>query len=55
MGRDKVLGTRAASDRDGLSKHIFTELVGLQQHLMNTLPALLRGDHIPAEQIVRLN
>jgi hypothetical protein len=54
-GRIKVLGTSAAYDHNGLSRHIFTELVGLQLLLMNTLPALLRGDHMPAEQVVSIN
>jgi len=55
-GRNKVLGGAVSHDNaDGLSKHIFTELVGLQLLLMNTLPALLRGDHIPAEQVVSIN
>ena len=53
-GRTKVLGTSAAYDHNGLSKHIFTELVGVQLLLMNTLPALLRGDHMPAEQVVTI-
>ncbi len=53
-GRIKVLGTSAAHDRDALSKHIFTELVGLQLLLINTLPALLRGDRMPAEQVVTI-
>ena len=48
------MGTSASYDHDGLSKHIFTELVGLQLLLMNTLPALLRGDHMPAEQVVTI-
>jgi hypothetical protein len=50
-GRNKVLGTYAAYDHEGLSKHIFTELVGLQLLLMNTLPALLRGERMPSEQV----
>ena len=54
LGRIKVMGTSAGCDGDGLSKHIFTELVGLQLLLMNTLPALLRGDHMPAEQVVTI-
>jgi hypothetical protein len=53
-GRIKVMSTSPGYDHDGFSKHIFTELVGLQLLLMNTLPALLRGDHMPAEQVVAI-
>lgn len=48
-GRYKILGASAAPDV--LSKHIFTELVGLQLLLMNTWSPLLRGEHMPAEKV----
>lgn len=54
-GRKKVLSVSGARNHDSLSKHIFTELVGLQLLLMNTLPTLLRGDHMPAEQVESIN
>src|SRR6185437_4726043 len=53
-GRTKVLGASTAYDHEGFSKHIFTELIGLELLLMNTLPALLRGDRMPAEQILTI-
>lgn len=53
-GRDKMLA-ESGSYRDGsISKHIFTELVGLQLLLINALPPLLRGEHMLAEQIESL-
>jgi hypothetical protein len=53
-GRHKILG--ASSSPDGvLSRHIFTELVGLQLLLMNALRPLLRGEHMLAEEIEQLN
>ena len=54
LGRHKVLGAAALHDGSVLSKHIFTELVGLQLLLMNALPPLLRGEHVPAEQVQQL-
>jgi hypothetical protein len=37
-----------------LEMHIFTELVGIQMLLMNTLEPLLRGDKIAPEQLAIL-
>ena len=53
-GRSKVVGPSALQDSSALSKHIFTELVGLQLLLMNALPPLLRGEHMLAEQVEQL-
>ena len=49
MGPMQILGASAAPDV--VSKHIFTELVGLQLLLMNTLSPLLRGERMPAEKV----
>ena len=37
-----------------MEMHIFTELVGIQMLLMNTLEPLLRGDKLPQEQLAIL-
>ena len=37
-----------------MEMHIFTELVGIQMLLMNTLEPLLRGDKIAQEQLTIL-
>jgi len=37
-----------------MEMHIFTELVGIQMLLMNTLEPLLRGDKIVPEQLAIL-
>jgi hypothetical protein len=44
--RGTVVGSHASVDM-----HIFTELVGIQMLLMNTLEQLLRGDKIAQEQL----
>jgi hypothetical protein len=44
--RGTVVGGHASMDM-----HIFTELVGIQMLLMNTLEPLLRGDKIAQEQL----
>ena len=41
-----VVGSHTPMDR-----HIFTELVGIQMLLMNTLEPLLRGDKLAQEQL----
>jgi hypothetical protein len=37
-----------------MEMHIFTELVGIQMLLMNTLEPLLRGDKLAQEQLTLL-
>ena len=52
--RDLLLGGAAATVRCELEMHIFTELVGIQMLLMNTLEPMLRGDKIAQEQLTIL-
>src|SRR3984957_12178792 len=48
----QTLLTEARSQRDSaMSLHIFTELVGIQLLLMNTLEPLLRGDKLAQDQL----
>jgi hypothetical protein len=47
--RGDVVGNRAE-----MEMHIFTELVGLQMLLMDTLEPLLRGDKLAQEQVKNL-
>lgn len=47
--RGTVVGSHASMDM-----HIFTELVGIQMLLMNTLEPLLRGDKLAQEQLTVL-
>ena len=49
--RDLLLRGVAASDRGEMEMHIFTELVGIQMLLMNTLEPLLRGEKLAQEQL----
>ncbi len=49
MLRGVVVGTHTP-----MEMHIFTELVGIQLLLMNTLEPLLRGDKIAQEQLTIL-
>ncbi len=51
--RDLLLESVVGSHTD-MEMHIFTELVGLQMLLMNTLEPLLRGDKIAQEQLTIL-
>ena len=44
--RDVLLHSLEASSQAQMEMHIFTELVGIQMLLMNTLEPLLRGDKI---------
>ncbi len=39
------------SPRKKLEEHLFTELVGIQLLLINTLGPILRGQRMPAEQV----
>jgi len=51
----QTLLTEAHGERSGaMNLHIFTELVGVQMLLMDTLEPLLRGEKIAQEQIKAL-
>ena len=52
--RDVLLRSAMAIIRGEMETHIFTELVGLQMLLMNTLEPLLRGDKMTQEQLTVL-
>src|ERR1700734_2709086 len=52
--RDLLLRGVVASDRGEMEMHIFTELVGIQMLLMNTLEPLLRGEKLAQEQLAIL-
>jgi hypothetical protein len=52
--RDLLVRNTTGSTQSGMEMHIFTELVGLQMLLMNTLEPLLRGDKLNPEQIAIL-
>jgi hypothetical protein len=52
--RDLLLRGAIADNRGQIEMHIFTELVGLQMLLMDTLEPLLRGDKLTQEQITSL-
>ena len=49
--RDQMLGRQAFHGTGSLDEHLFTELVGIQLLLMNTLGPLLRGEQLTAEQL----
>ena len=49
--RDQMLGRQAFHGTGSLDEHLFTELVGIQLLLMNTLGPLLRGERLTAEQL----
>jgi len=49
--RDVLLRGEAGGSRNDMEMHIFTELVGIQMLLMNTLEPLLRGDKIEPQQV----
>ncbi len=49
--REMLLRSEFAGRRGEMEMHIFTELVGIQMLLMQTLEALLRGDKMAQEQI----
>ena len=52
--RDLLLRGVVASDRGEMEMYIFTELVGIQMLLMNTLEPLLRGEKLVQEQLAIL-
>ena len=52
--RDLLLGSVVTGSHTQMEMHIFTELVGIQMLLMNTLEPLLRGDKIAQEQLTIL-
>jgi hypothetical protein len=49
--RDHILGPSGITSTRSLDEHLFTELVGIQLLLMNTLGPLLRGERLTAEQL----
>jgi len=49
--RDVLLRAAANDTESDMVQHIFTELVGIQLLLMDTLEPLLRGEKIPVERI----
>ena len=49
--RDQILGRPRLHGVTSLDEHLFTELVGIQLLLMNTLGPLLRGERLTAEQL----
>jgi len=49
--RDQILGPSGIHRAGSLDEHLFTELVGIQLILMNTLGPLLRGERQTAEQL----
>ncbi len=52
--REAVLQSTESSSQAQMEMHIFTELVGIQMLLMNTLEPLLRGDKFAPEQLTIL-
>ena len=52
--RDLLLGSVVVGSHTKMEMHIFTELVGIQMLLMNTLEPMLRGDKIAQEQLTIL-
>ena len=52
--RDLLLRGAVASNQEEMEMHIFTELVGIQMLLMNTLEPLLRGEKLAQEQLAVL-
>ena len=52
--RDVLLHSLEGPSQAQMEMHIFTELVGIQMLLMNTLEPLLRGDKIAPEQLTIL-
>ena len=49
--RECLLRELQAGPQGRLEQHVFTELVGIQLLLMNTLGPLLRGERMTAEQL----
>jgi len=52
--RDLLLSSVVVGSHTQMEMHIFTELVGIQMLLMNTLEPMLRGDKIAQEQLTIL-
>jgi len=52
--RDGLLHSIEGASQPPMDLHIFTELVGIQMLLMNTLEPLLRGDKLAQEQLTVL-
>ena len=52
--RDVLLRAESTGRQSEMELHIFTELVGLQMLLMDTLEPLLRGDKLAQEQVKNL-
>ena len=52
--RDLLLRGVVLGSQTPMEMHIFTELVGIQMLLMNTLEPMLRGDKIAQEQLTIL-
>ena len=52
--RDVLLHNFEGASQPQMDMHIFTELVGIQMLLMNTLEPLLRGDKLTQEQLTVL-
>ena len=51
--RDLLLRGAIDSNRGEMEMHLFTELVGIQMLLMNTLEPLLRGEKLAQEQLAK--
>jgi len=49
--RDLLLRGAESDNRGAMDMHIFTELVGIQMLLMNTLEPLLSGEKLSREQV----
>jgi hypothetical protein len=52
--REVLLRNAKEGSQSDMEMHIFTELVGIQMLLMNTLEPLLRGDKLAQEQLAIL-
>ena len=52
--REMLLRSDVVGSHTEMEMHIFTELVGVQMLLMNTLEPLLRGDKLAQEQLTVL-
>jgi hypothetical protein len=52
--RHTLLNEARSERASAMSLHLFTELVGIQLLLMNTLGPILRGERVTAEQLEAL-
>jgi hypothetical protein len=52
--RELLLRGAVSSRQEEMATHIFTELVGIQMLLMNTLEPLLLGSRLPQEELSAL-